>query len=123
MNEQTKKVNNKTGNFPLGMRACNQEENNIDFLKNLEFSGQTSHTLDESFHNVLRNSKKKWILGFYLALIHEGIFLQKFYDYTILVLCIGKNTLRKVLYFVIKILVLELLKIIKNPVRYMVRTR
>jgi hypothetical protein len=99
MNEQTKKVNNKTGKFPLGMRACNQEENNIDFLKNLEFSGQTSHTLDESFHNVLRNSKKKWILGFYLALIHEGIFLQKFYDYTILVLCIGKNTLRKVFYF------------------------
>ncbi len=59
MNEQTKKVYNKTGNFHLGMRACNQDENNIDFLKNLEFSGQTSHTLDESFHNVLRNSKKK----------------------------------------------------------------
>jgi hypothetical protein len=59
MNEKTKKVNNKTRNFRLGMRACSQDENNIDFLKKLEFSGQTSHTLDENFHNVLRNSKKK----------------------------------------------------------------
>jgi hypothetical protein len=98
MNEQTKEVNNKTGKFRLGIRACNQEENNIDFLKNLEFSSQITHTFYESFHNVLINSKKNWFLGLYLTLIHEDIFLQKFsrkvYDYSRLALCIGKNSVK-----------------------------